>query len=84
MICYQCHTDVAELSTRSRCLHCEHKRAVANEEENAELRATLEAYREAAVALCKDVVEDVPSYKGSRHLWESVLAMTSLLEAPLP
>lgn len=39
--CYQCDIE-AELSKRSRCVHCEHARSVANEQENNLLRQTLE------------------------------------------
>lgn len=39
--CYQCDTE-AELSKRSRCVHCEYKRALTNEKENERLRKILE------------------------------------------
>lgn len=40
--CYVCNTK-AVLSPRSRCVVCEHERAVFNEAENEELRARIDA-----------------------------------------
>ena len=36
--CYECGGQVAELSARSRCVHCEYSRAMFNETENESLR----------------------------------------------
>lgn len=39
--CYECGRLAHELSPRSRCVNCEHRRAVANEKENDQLRESL-------------------------------------------
>jgi hypothetical protein len=39
--CYECGAKVHELSPRSRCVHCEYRRALVNEELNDELREQL-------------------------------------------
>jgi hypothetical protein len=41
-ICYECDTQVWELSPRSRCVKCEHRRAIFNEKDNDSLREKLE------------------------------------------
>lgn len=84
MICYQCHDEVAELSPRSRCLHCEHKRSVANEAENELLRSTLIKYNEVLKNLVQDVSEDLPRSVITLDLGDSVHHALVLLKEPLP
>lgn len=45
--CYQCGREVLELSARSRCVDCEHKRSLTDERENEELRAKLASFESA-------------------------------------
>lgn len=40
--CYECGAHTKELSPRSRCVSCEHRRAIYNEEENYDLRMKIE------------------------------------------
>ena len=39
--CYECGVKTDMLSNRSRCAHCEHRRAILNEQENERLREQL-------------------------------------------
>lgn len=39
--CYECGAMTDMLSDRSRCAHCEHRRAILNEQENERLRDQL-------------------------------------------
>lgn len=39
--CYECGIMTDMLSDRSRCAHCEHRRAILNEQENERLREQL-------------------------------------------
>lgn len=39
--CYECNEQVHELSPRSRCVKCEHRRAIFNEKENDKLRGQI-------------------------------------------
>ena len=41
-ICYECDAQVWELSPRSRCVKCEHRRAIFNEKDSDSLREKLE------------------------------------------
>lgn len=40
--CYECGAKTNMLSDRSRCAHCEHRRAILNEQENEWLREKLD------------------------------------------
>jgi hypothetical protein len=52
--CYQCLTP-APLSPRSRCVTCEYKRSVANEQENELLHQEIEALKLDVEKLQKDL-----------------------------
>jgi len=39
--CYECNNPAHKLSSRSRCVDCEHRRAIFNEKENEKLREQL-------------------------------------------
>jgi cell division protein FtsB len=52
--CYQCLTP-APLSPRARCVTCEYRRSIANEQENEILYAEIDALKQEIQKLQKDL-----------------------------
>lgn len=73
--CYECGAHTKELSPRSRCVSCEHRRAIYNEEENYDLRMKIEEKfvewqrkYEAAEERIAELEKEIESYKQAKEL----------------